>query len=102
METTAWPPPGFQWEPIGKNGLCVAVHDSFIWFIGKDGHTTCMTFETGLELAGWIAETIERTLDAKQESSTAEDDARNREWGEAEERRSVQAGGSGLRRSGSR
>lgn len=76
METIDWPATRLNWEPIGKNGMAVAVYDAFIWMTGKDGRTNCMTLETAREFYEWLGEELEGH--AKQVATTTEDDARNR------------------------
>ena len=100
MELHDWPPPGFKWEPIGRNGLCVALHEGFIWFCGKDGRTSCMTFATAHELTAWFEDhDIHGGIHAEQISPAAKTDARSRGWSQAKEGWPHESSGTGVRRS---
>jgi len=62
MELNNWPDRQLNWEPIGKNGLCVALHDDFVWFSNKSSVPHAMTLETAAELRDWLDDVVTTTV----------------------------------------
>ena len=100
MEWDDWPPRGFKWEPVGRNGLSVALQEGVSWFCGKDGRTSCMTFATAHDLVEWIEEHDTHGVgNAEQVTPAAKTDARRRGWSQAKEGWPHESSGTGVRRS---